>query len=348
MKIEDIKKLTKEKEYDFLRENEHLRSNVCLLVLGGSHAYGTNIEGSDVDIRGAALPSRDDILLGRDFEQVVDTATDTTIYSFRKMVKLLCEQNPNMLEILFVKPEHILYMDTAGEMLMNNKEIFLTKKIFHTCGGYAKEQLRRLDTKSARTLSQAQQEAHIINSINSAKDTFPKDYFYYDKDAIRLYLDDALEEGGLEKEIFMDVSLSHYPLRDYRGMWNTMNSILRDYNKAGKRAKSAYARGAVNKHGMHLTRLLLLAERALRTGDMSTYMEEDHNLLMDIRNGKYMGDDGQMTPEFFLMINDLEKKMKAAYEKTALPEEVDKRRVEALVKTVMDDVVCRAPRKRKV
>ena len=48
------------------------------------------------------------------------------------------------------------------------------------------------------------------------------------------------------------------------------------------------------------------------------------------------------------MINDLEKKMKAAYEKTALPEEVDKRRVEALVKTVMDDVVCRAPRKRKV
>lgn len=38
----------------------------------------------------------------------------------------------------------------------------------------------------------------------------------------------------MEAEIYMDLSLKHYPLRDYRSMWNEMNSIVRDYDKLGK------------------------------------------------------------------------------------------------------------------
>ena len=41
MKTEDISKLLKTTEYDFLRNDEHLGNNVILLTLGGSHAYGT-------------------------------------------------------------------------------------------------------------------------------------------------------------------------------------------------------------------------------------------------------------------------------------------------------------------
>ncbi len=61
----DFKKLLKQPEYDFLRTNEHLGDNICLLTLGGSHAYGTNVEGSDVDIRGVAIPTKREVLLGR-------------------------------------------------------------------------------------------------------------------------------------------------------------------------------------------------------------------------------------------------------------------------------------------
>lgn len=39
-------------EYNFLRENEHLGKHMMFVTVGGSHAYGTNIEGSDLDIRG--------------------------------------------------------------------------------------------------------------------------------------------------------------------------------------------------------------------------------------------------------------------------------------------------------
>lgn len=339
MTKEEAGKIIQGEAYDFLRTDKCLGNNICLLTLGGSHAYGMNVEGSDVDIRGFATRSRKDILLGKDFEQVVEKETDTTIYSFIKGVHLLCAQNPNMLEILFVKPEHVIYKNQAGQILLDNRRQFLTRKIFYTCGGYASEQLRRLDNKTMASLSQERQEAHILNSIKNAKNTFPEAFSKFGLDDIRLYLDDATEGSGLIEEIFMDVSLTHYPLRDYAGMWNAMRSIVKDYNKVGKRAKNAYAKGKVNKHAAHLVRLLLLAERALREGEFCTFMEDDHDLLMSIRNGDYMGSDGQMVPEFFAMVEELNKKMKTSFENTCLPKEVDMDKVDDIIYTVNDLVV---------
>ena len=80
MNLWEIKEAVKQKEYDFLKENEYLGSNIILLTLGGSHAYGMDKEDSDLDVRGVALNSKEEILLGKDFEQVAETNTDTTVY----------------------------------------------------------------------------------------------------------------------------------------------------------------------------------------------------------------------------------------------------------------------------
>lgn len=65
----DFKTLLKTEQYDFLRTNEHLGKNIILLTLGGSYAYGMAKPGiSDVDVRGIALNSKQEILLGNDFE----------------------------------------------------------------------------------------------------------------------------------------------------------------------------------------------------------------------------------------------------------------------------------------
>ena len=84
--LEQIKQELHSPTYDFIRTDEHLGKNIILLGLGGSHAYGTNVEGSDVDIRGCALNSKMDILTNQNFEQFVNTETDTTIYKYELYV----------------------------------------------------------------------------------------------------------------------------------------------------------------------------------------------------------------------------------------------------------------------
>jgi hypothetical protein len=58
MNIEQIKTKLKSEEYDFLRKDKNLGDNIIILTLGGSYAYGTNNENSDLDIRGCALNSK--------------------------------------------------------------------------------------------------------------------------------------------------------------------------------------------------------------------------------------------------------------------------------------------------
>lgn len=91
MQLHEIRKALHGEAYDFLRTNPHLGSRVMLLGLGGSHAYGTDTETSDLDIRGCAALSKAEILCGESFEQVTDVATDTTIYAFPKLIHLLKE-----------------------------------------------------------------------------------------------------------------------------------------------------------------------------------------------------------------------------------------------------------------
>ena len=155
MTVEEIREKLKTSEYDFLRNNKHLGSNIILLGLGGSYSYGMNIEGkSDIDIRGVALNSKDEILLLQNFGQIVDENTDTTIYSFNKMVNLLCKANPNVMEQLGLNTEHYLYIHPIGQVLLNNSKLFLSKRAVYSFAGYAKEQLKKLDNKSSRSFGE--------------------------------------------------------------------------------------------------------------------------------------------------------------------------------------------------
>ena len=88
------------KEYEFLHTNPRLGSRIMLLGVSGSYGYGTNREGSDIDFRGVALNLPSDLIGLTSFEQYEDTATDTVIYSFNKLVNLLLNCNPNTIEIL--------------------------------------------------------------------------------------------------------------------------------------------------------------------------------------------------------------------------------------------------------
>ena len=338
MTIEKIKEKISSKEYGFLKTNEHLGKNIILLGLSGSHAYGTQTETSDLDVRGIALNKKREILTNQKFEQFVNEETDTTIYAFNKMITLLSNCNPNTIELLGLKSEHYLYIQPIGQELLDNKKMFLSRKAAHSFGGYATAQLRRLDNKSARLLGQEQREHHILNSILSAKDTFPEKYFYYPEDTIKLYVDKSVQEE-YDTEIFMDVNLHHYPLRDWKSMWSEMNNIVKNYSKIGKRNQRAIEHNKLGKHMMHLVRLYLMALDIFEKEEIVTYREKDLPFLMDIRNGKYLDDERQPIPEFYEIIDEFEKRLAYAKENTSLPDVPDYKKINEFVADVNERVV---------
>ena len=338
MTIDNIKSMINTTKYDFLRTNDHLGSNIILLTLGGSHAYGTNVETSDVDIRGCALNSKEEVLTNKNFEQFVNEATDTTIYSFNKLINLLTNVNPNTIELLGCKTEHYLYLSPIGKELLDNRHLFLSKRCVHSFGGYANAQLRRLDNKAARLVSQSEQEIHSLKSIENASYTFKNEYFSFDDDAIKLYIDKSAQEE-YDTEIFMDINLKHYPLRDYKGMWSVMNNIVKEYSKIGKRNANAIEHNKLAKHMMHLVRLYLMCLDILNTGEIITYREKDHDFLMDIRNGKYLDDNRQPIAEFFDIIDELEARLDAAKLTTDLPDNPDYKKINEFAMSVNERIV---------
>lgn len=340
MKLPEIKEALRRSEYDFLRENPFLGGNIVLLGLGGSHAYGMETDSSDLDIRGVATNSKRNILTGNDFEQFVETNTDTTIYSFDKIVKLLVSCNPNTIEILGLKPEHYLYLSPAGKLLVENRKIFLSKRAIHSFGGYANSQLRRMENKAARELSQTKMEENILKSIEHAQVDFKEKYFYYPDDAIKLYVDKAVNPE-LESEIFMDVSLKRYPLRDYRCLWNEINAIVKAYNKFGGRNAKAAAHDKLGKHMAHLVRLYLMCFDILEHGEIITYRESDHELLMDIRNGKYLDENKQPIDRFYRLVDQLEDRLNYLAQYTNLPDNVDYNQINDLLASVNGEVCMR-------
>ena len=338
MTIEQIKERVASSEYDFLRINEHLENNINILTHGGSKAYSTNTEFSDLDVRGCALNTKMQILTNENFEQFVNEQTDTTIYSFNKLISLLVNVNPNTIEMLGCLPEHYLYLSPVGQELLNHAHMFLSKKAVYSFGGYAHQQLRRMSNLSVRLVGQSEREQHILNSIKNAYVTFPERYFDFSEDNIRLYIDKSDQEE-YDTEIFMDVNLHHYPLRDYKSMWSEMNNIVKDYSKLGKRNKNAIEHNKLGKHMCHLVRLYYMCFDILENEKIVTYRENEHDLLMDIRNGKYLDNNRQPIPEFFEMVDELEKRLEYDKNNTSLPEKPNYKEINEFVASVNERVV---------
>ena len=337
MTLNEIIKKVQSEEYDFLRHDDRLKQTI-LLGLGGSHAYGTDTETSDLDIRGIALNSKTDLLVNNTFDQVVNTATDTTIYSFNKMISLLQNANPNTIEILGLRPDHYLYLSNVGQELLDNKKLFLSKKVIKSFGGYATSQLYRLNQKSAHQMSQSELENHIFKVLQGMMDSFEERYNPIPEDGLVLYTDKSSQEN-MDTEIFMDVKLSHYPLRDYCSLWNDLQQTVSSYKKVGMRNKKAIEHGKIAKHSMHLIRLYMMCLDILEKEEIITYRTKEHDLLMDIRNGKYLDENNQPIPEFFDMVHDYEKRLDYAKNNTSLPDNPNYKKINEFVYSVNERVV---------
>lgn len=326
----NYKDLLKKEEYNFLKDDEHLGKNIIILCLGGSHAYGTNVETSDVDIRGIAIERPEEIIGYQKFEQFIDEKTDTTIYAFNKMMHLLAEGNPNIIEILGLEKDQYLYLSPLGKEILDNKNLFLSQKVFYTFGGYARANLKRLENALARdNYPEEKKNEHIAISLQSAIDSFNTQH--------KTDINPAFAHVVNGKLVY-DLKLENFPAEELEVLYSTISNTTRNYKELLNRNRKKDD-AHLNKHAMHLVRLYLMCIDMLEKGEIITKRNENHELLMDIRNGKYMDNNGNMKQEFYQLVSGLEKRCKEALENTKLPKKPNIKEIEKFVMKVNKKII---------
>jgi predicted nucleotidyltransferase len=114
----------------------------------GSHAYGLNTPTSDIDKAGVfVLPTREILGLKKMNEtvhqvKVADGDLDLTLHEVGKYVSLALQANPTALEYLWLDSYEV--RDLHGDMLLEIREAFLSKRVRDSYIGYASQQVHRL------------------------------------------------------------------------------------------------------------------------------------------------------------------------------------------------------------
>jgi hypothetical protein len=134
---------------------------LILVGLTGSHAYGLAHEGythpvtgetfspSDVDTRGVfVVPTKQLLALEKPRILVEHKDTDATYDEVERFMQLCLKGNPERLEML-AAPKTLITPE--GQLLVDHQAMFLSKGIIKTYGGYAKQQLYRIESKQQRT-----------------------------------------------------------------------------------------------------------------------------------------------------------------------------------------------------
>jgi len=156
-----------------------LPDNTHYLTMMGSVAYGVSSDTSDSDVYGFAIPTKDELFphlrgeiigfgdlkqggnrfsnyqehhlndpdamggKGRDY--------DLSIYNIVDYFQLCMENNPNMVDSLFTPDFCVLHITRIGQMVRENRRIFLNKRSYHTFKGYAYQQLHKMGNKTRQS-----------------------------------------------------------------------------------------------------------------------------------------------------------------------------------------------------
>ncbi len=146
-----------------------IKGNVIYEVWTGSAAYGASNDSSDMDIYAVCIPPKYDVFpnlqgyidgFGTKYNKftvwqqhhVEDKSArkeyDFTIYSIVNFFNLCLDNNPNMIDALFVPRRCILYSTPIGELIRDNRHKFLHKGAWHRFRGYSYAQMKKIKDRN--------------------------------------------------------------------------------------------------------------------------------------------------------------------------------------------------------
>ena len=345
-------------------KNLETADNPAVIFRGvvGSHAYGTANAQSDTDVCGVfVVPSCEYVRLAAPPKQVSDERNDRTYYSLLRFCELMAEANPTTMEMLYLPADCILKTMPAFELLVKNREMFISQRAVESHLGYAVSQIKKARGCNKRVWNPWPEEPPK-----------PEDYCTFVADARKH--PKTLAESGIDlrtckaapvaKNVVSDI-LSVYDYgTDTGGVFRGGKPVVFDipkedaekrigiliFNKqafeSAKRQHQEYwtwkrnrnnarwvqqERGELDydaKNMMHLTRLLFSGENIVKNGEPIVRFEgEKLETLLSIRCGEWTFDEIMAHAE----------KIQAEIEsgKGRLPVESGKARIDALIAEVM-------------
>ena len=125
-------------------EDLKARDLIIFEVTAGSHAYGLNTPTSDTDTRGVfMLPPREYLRVSAIPQQASDEKQDIIYYELRRYMQLAADCNPNIIELLWTDEADIKVCRPAMREVLDRRELFISKKAYHTFSGYAYAQIKK-------------------------------------------------------------------------------------------------------------------------------------------------------------------------------------------------------------
>lgn len=333
------------------------KQNLLLFeCISGSKAYGLNTGKSDTDIKGVFYLPKEQFYSTEYIAQVSDEKNDIVYYELGRFVELLLKNNPNILELLATPADCILYKHPTMDVLQ--VEMFLSKLCRETFAGYALTQIRKakgLNKKILNPLPEKRKSlldfCYIIENASSmslrawlkekklAQEKCGLSSVAHTKGLYALFYDESGDhkyKGILSDEDANDVSLSSIPkgekteaymfcnqeayssyCREYRAYWNW----VKKRNEDRYLTNMSHCKDYDTKNMMHTVRLLQVAEEIATEGSISI-RRANRDELLSIKFGAFEYDD------LLKMANEIIQRTAVAFEKSNLPAEPDKNKIE--------------------
>lgn len=277
-----LKQLVNNNIIRFPPNQKFIYESLIYETIMGSFAYGVSNDISDCDIYGVTIPRKEIVFshingyiigFGQQPEKFEswqqhhikcnDTEYDFTIFSIVKYFQLCMDNNPNVIDSLFTPIKCVTHIEKVGQHLRDNRKLFLSKKSYHTCRGYAFQQLHKLKTKykeELKELLELEDELSIPHTTSFG----------------------SLCNEMDSRETFNIVCiLPHLTINDLKKYYRCYDDTI----KGGKRRETTKILGMDPKFAYHIVRLLDESEQILTTGDL--ILDNNTKILKSVRNGEW-------------------------------------------------------------
>jgi len=344
---------------------EQIKDNGWLIfeAITGSKAYGLDTAKSDTDIRGVFVLPKELFYSLEYLPQVSNESNDIVYYELKRFMELLSKNNPNIIELLNVPDNCILYNHELMDKI--KPELFLSKLCEHTFANYAYTQIKKAYGLEKKILNPVDEErksvldfcyVHVGKEAISLKQFLLENGFEQEKMGLTaiahlrecynlFYSKEHQYSGVIKKEEANDVCLSSIPkgeipvgllyfnkdgyslyCKKYKEYWEWVEKR----NDERYNTTMSHGKNYDSKNMMHVFRLLLMAKEIATEGKVNVW-RKDREFLLDIKQGKYEYEDLLNKAEL------LKNELHDLYKKADLLDEPDIKKVNELLIEMRED-----------